>query len=409
MADGLDILRQDALARRIKGVAGGLHIVWSAKDIARISDHIAAMPEKMLARDLPATPARKLIDTAAVRRKLSEQSIVVRAAQEDDLRFLFIISSEAVDLAGDVITVAGIDCSDYLKNPAVLAGHDSSAMPIAVSTSPLISGKVLTAIAEFPQPGVSECSDQTAAAIRAKLVKGASIGFVPLEWTFTTDASRPFGINFLKTKILEWSICALPCNPDCLMIGAVAGGKAARRSSRRNIPNDDVPDEGDADWQCNADAALAIDSSDDVFDSTAAKAALLEQSSPGGTILPDQAAKYFLASDASAPLAVDSYQFPFAKIGPDGIIASKTGWRAALAEMEQSKISDLPLSDARSLVDGYEARLGDAKMAQRRREAAKIVAAAKVIVASIGDDPPPLTRDQRLAEAGRFKRLAQFE
>ena len=43
----LDILRQDALQKRVKGgIAGGNRIAWSAKDIARIHDHIKSLPEK---------------------------------------------------------------------------------------------------------------------------------------------------------------------------------------------------------------------------------------------------------------------------------------------------------------------------------------------------------------------------
>ena len=49
MADTtLDILRQDALVRRVKGMAGGNRILWSGKDVAKIRDHIMLMPEKMI-------------------------------------------------------------------------------------------------------------------------------------------------------------------------------------------------------------------------------------------------------------------------------------------------------------------------------------------------------------------------
>jgi hypothetical protein len=403
MPDALEILRQDALVRRIKGVAGGLHIVWSAKDIARISDHVTTMPMPMILRDVPVTNARKPANNiAAARRKFSEQGIVLRAAQSDDLNFMFIVSSEAKDLANDVVTVAGIDYSDFLKNPAVLNSHDSSAMPVAVSTSPLVSGKALTAIAEFPQPGVSECSDQTAAALRAKLIKGASIGFVPLKWTFTKDPSRPFGIDFHETKLLEWSICALPCNLDCLMIGAVAG-KSARRSSSRTAPLDDVGDEDTNDWQCQGSDALPLDISDDPYDAAAAKVALLESCSPGGTII-EKAADYFLAVDVSAPLAGESFQFPFCRVTESGIVAAKIGWRQSLASLEKSTMPGMPVNDARSLIDRLEVRLG--KTAARRREARALVATIKTILASTGDDPAPITRDQRLAEAHNFRRVA---
>jgi len=231
MTDALQTLRQNALTRRIKGSAGGLHVAWSAKDIARITDQVMAMPAEMIAREMPAIRRKRVDVDGIARAKVSELGLVLRSAQADDARFLFVVSSETVDLAGDVVTVAGIDCEDFLKNPAVLNSHDSSAMPIAVSTAPVVSGKVLTAIAEFPALGISECSDQIAAAVRTKLIKGASIGFIPTKWSFTKDPSRPFGVDFLETKLLEWSVCSVPCNPDCLMIGAVAAGKAAKRNA----------------------------------------------------------------------------------------------------------------------------------------------------------------------------------
>jgi hypothetical protein len=48
MADVLDVIRDDALLRRVKGVAGGNRIRWSAKDIAVIRNYVAAMPEKTI-------------------------------------------------------------------------------------------------------------------------------------------------------------------------------------------------------------------------------------------------------------------------------------------------------------------------------------------------------------------------
>jgi hypothetical protein len=48
MPDALDIIRDDALLRRVKGVVGGNRILWSAKDIAVIRDYVAAMPEKII-------------------------------------------------------------------------------------------------------------------------------------------------------------------------------------------------------------------------------------------------------------------------------------------------------------------------------------------------------------------------
>jgi hypothetical protein len=392
----LDQLRQDALQKRINGVAGGLRVAWSTRDIARLADHIRSAPAEKILRDVPAVARKRVPNIAAARKKFS---VVVRDVQADDRSFAFVISSQIADLAGDIITVAGLDFSDFLRNPAVLNSHDSSSMPIAVSTRPALAGTSLTAIAKFPEPGISDASDQVAAALGAELVKGASIGFVPVKWSFTKDPARPFGVDFEQSRLLEWSVCAVPCNPDCLMLGAVALGKFARRSSQGA---DDVPDDG-SNWQCNASGALPLDISDDPFDAAVAKSALIKHCSPQGMIS-DQAADYFLATDVSAPWDEGSYSFPFCRVTNAGVVAAKVGWRLSLAEMEKSNIANLPLTDARAVCDGLEDRLGQAIATEaRRREARALAAKARSLAASIGDDMP-LTREQRLAEARNFRR-----
>jgi hypothetical protein len=81
----------------------------------------------------------------------------------------------------------------------------------------------MLAIAKFPKPGISADSDRIAAAVRAGLQRGTSIGFIPLSWSFSKDPTRPLGIDFKSIKLLEWSFAALPCNLDCRVIGSVSG------------------------------------------------------------------------------------------------------------------------------------------------------------------------------------------
>jgi phage head maturation protease len=158
----------------------------------------------------------------------ARQDVATRSAstardiQASDLNFLFEISNNSIDRANDTIDPNGIDCAEFNKNPLVLNSHDSSVLPIAVSSAPWVSGTSARAVAKFPKPGISSESDQVAAAIRAGLVKGASVGFVPVKWTFSKDPSRPFGVDFKSVRLLEWSVCSLPCNPGCLLIGAVS-------------------------------------------------------------------------------------------------------------------------------------------------------------------------------------------
>jgi hypothetical protein len=207
----LDILRRDALDTRLKGIAGGNRILWSAKDVSLIRDFVLSQPESFFRA---AAPARQ--DPAT----RSASTTVARDIQASDLNFLFEVSNNSIDRAGDSIDPNGIDCSEFNRNPVVLNGHDSSELPIATSSVPWVSGSSLRAVAKFPQPGISAASDAVAAAIRAGLVRGSSIGFIPIRWSFAKD--RPLGINFTSVKMLEYSCCSIPCNPGCLLIGPVS-------------------------------------------------------------------------------------------------------------------------------------------------------------------------------------------
>jgi hypothetical protein len=222
----LDILRKDALDRRIKGIAGGNRIVWSAKDVSLIRDHIMAMPEKALRTASVVERKRAPVDLAALRRKFVDAGIVKGDAQPGDLNFLCIISTPRVDLEFDSVDITNVDVADFKRNPCVLEAHNSLALPVASSTMPWVSGTNLLAIAKFPAPGASADSDRVAAAIRAGLVKGISIGFIPTAWSLSKDPSRPLGVDFKKITLCEFSVCSLPCNPDAMIIGPVSSNKS---------------------------------------------------------------------------------------------------------------------------------------------------------------------------------------
>jgi phage head maturation protease len=231
MSSSLDILRRDALDTRLKGLAGGNRILWSAKDVTLIRDFVLSQPESFFrkASSAPAPASRSASTTA------------MRDIQPSDLNFLFEVSNNSVDRAGDSIDPNGIDTAEFSRNPVVLNAHDSSQLPIATSSMPWVSGSSLMAVARFPAPGISPASDQVAAAIRAGLVKGCSIGFVPVKWSFSKDPSRPMGINFSSVKMLEYSCCSIPCNPGCLLVGAVSAKSidqhiaAARQAEARAL------------------------------------------------------------------------------------------------------------------------------------------------------------------------------
>jgi len=228
MADStLDMLRNDALVKRIKGITNGNHIVWSSKDIAVIRDYVMALPERIVRGASTAVRNASVVcDPAAVQRNLADAGLAVRREMKaDDFSFVVPITSKRTYLVNDQVDPAGVDRTDFNKNPAVLDSHNASVPPVAISSPPWMSSGMLMAIAKFPQPGVSADSDRIAAAVRASLLKGISIGFQPIRWSFSKDPNRPLGIDYHSVKLLEFSWCSLPCNQDCIVIGAVSGGK----------------------------------------------------------------------------------------------------------------------------------------------------------------------------------------
>jgi hypothetical protein len=214
------------LRKRINGISGGNRVLWTDKDLVNIYDRIAsARPEEIIraAQPMEVRVSDLDIDKAA----LAKMGIELRSDIEPEDHPLCIITTPRTDLAGDTNNTANVETTDFLKFAPVLDTHDSSKPPVALSTRPWLSGTSMFAIAKFPKPGVSTDSDRIAAAVRAGLQRGTSIGFIPLKWSFTKDPARPLGIDFQAIKLLEWSFCALPCNQDCRVIGSVSGATSS--------------------------------------------------------------------------------------------------------------------------------------------------------------------------------------
>ncbi|WP_369723864.1 hypothetical protein AB8Z38_07365 [Bradyrhizobium sp. LLZ17] len=397
--NNLDTLRESALAHRLKGMVGGNRVLWNAKHIAQLRHGIWEFSERALIDAFEMKQAEPAIRVPA-------SAPVLRAMDSTALSWQFRISDETPDLMNDVIKVGGWRLANFAKNGPVLFCHDSSSMPVGQSSTPWTSsGPSLMANVNFPPQGVSAVSDQVRSMVAAGVLRGCSVGFVPGSFQFTKDPQRPGGIDFLSGHILtEFSLCPVPANPNCLLVGPAAGAKSSGRV--RNAPLDDYPLPGGepSDWVCQAIGTMPIDSTDDPYNAASAKAALLAQFSPNGTITED-AKHFFFASNASAAFKADSYQFPFCKVAGGTIVASKTGWRQSFAALEKSDMPGNVISVARALVDSLEVRLGETKMLDRRREARELVARARAISARIVDDPTP-TREQRLAEAAKIRRMA---
>jgi hypothetical protein len=145
------------------------------------------------------------------------------------MNFVFRISTNDTDLAGDQIDQNGINLAKFARNPVVLAAHESQAFPIASSSLPwTVGGSSTLARVDFPAPGISAASDEARALVGAGVLRGCSIGFIPEKFSPANDPDRPFGLNFHTITLLEFSLASIPCNSGCLLVGAA---DAATRSA----------------------------------------------------------------------------------------------------------------------------------------------------------------------------------
>jgi hypothetical protein len=224
MPDELNSIRKDILTRRLAG--GSNRIKWSVEAAARVRHHIAEMPERELLRAAEV----KLFDSQSAPASIEIPTTMQRAMGATALSWLCTISYESPDLCMDLIKRNGWDLkTSYTLNRPVLFAHKGDLIPVAQSTLPYPSGaSALMAAAVFPEPGVSEISDQVRAAVEAGIFRGASVGFIPGKFKFSQDPVRPLGIDFLSGHILtEWSLCAVPCHPLCVVSGPISSGKSA--------------------------------------------------------------------------------------------------------------------------------------------------------------------------------------
>src|SRR5262245_54709888 len=144
------------------------------------------------------------------------------------------ISTESVDRVGEVVLARGMDDSQFRLNPLVTLGHNYDLPPVGrslwrrrVRDGDLVGIKAKTQYP--PRPDAWPASqpwmpDQVFALVQASLLRGKSIGFLPLE-THVPDeqevARRGWGEDVRlvvdRWLLLEYACVSLPANQHALV------------------------------------------------------------------------------------------------------------------------------------------------------------------------------------------------
>lgn len=160
------------------------------------------------------------------------------------MRASFVLTTPSKDRYGDSVVPRGCERylpTGYAKNPRVFFGHKSHELPIGSCRRP--DGSL--AIAIFDDKVVGDCyfhgktpeSTCVFALVAEKELEACSIGFRPLTVSLMEPdedevKKRPaktqsgeeigylgdYGLRFLEWDLLEWSICGVGANSDCLQL-----------------------------------------------------------------------------------------------------------------------------------------------------------------------------------------------
>jgi HK97 family phage prohead protease len=154
------------------------------------------------------------------RRKHSE-AFSTNLKQVGNRQVRVVASTPTVDRDGDRITPGAFNLATYRKNPVILRQHDPKRPIARASSVDVVDGK-LRAVIQFPQPGISQDSDETYELVKAGILNGISVGFRAEKVSFPNDLPAP-GMQVDKADLLEISIVSVPSNPEATIVERAHG------------------------------------------------------------------------------------------------------------------------------------------------------------------------------------------
>jgi hypothetical protein len=140
----------------------------------------------------------------------------IEKSDEAKNTFNFIISSETQDRYGDVVELDGWDFENFFKSGPgpVLFAHRSGDLPVGTSPKIWAEDGLLKAQVDFVSRDIFPMAGVVRDMVAERVLKSASVGFMPLEWTFDEEIG---GFRFKRQELLEFSIVPIPANPDAVI------------------------------------------------------------------------------------------------------------------------------------------------------------------------------------------------
>ena len=190
-------------------------------------------------------PQKLSVDEIVARRKdiASDTATITKAARspaswnKDTRSARYVMNAQSTDRYGDIVVTAGIDTTQFEKNPVGLLFHSSRSWPIGSWSNlekvlkgrpPRLEGDLTL----LPEGGPIPEIDQAAWMIENGGIRACSIGFRPdwddVEMILDDEGHWTGGLKFLASELLECSVCSVGASPEALIKDAGGDWRLAR-------------------------------------------------------------------------------------------------------------------------------------------------------------------------------------
>jgi HK97 family phage prohead protease len=134
----------------------------------------------------------------------------------------FTMSTQQEDRDGDIVFTAGIDITEFMKNPVALPFHKSRDFPIGTWGDLTKGPAQLDGVLTFLDAGVDETADKMAAMVKSGVMRACSIGFIPKDIAIRTmeDGTPTWSYEIRACELVECSVVPIPSNPGALVKSA---------------------------------------------------------------------------------------------------------------------------------------------------------------------------------------------
>lgn len=290
------------------------------------------------------------------------------------------LSDPSVARDNHVILANAWQLGNFLRNPVMPWAHDTSAPPIAKWVDIVTRGDLLIGTAEYADRDTYPFADTIFRLVKGGFLNAVSTSWLPIEWKFSTDRSRPGGIDFLKVDLLEVSQVPVPALPTALVTARAQGidtGPIVEWAERLLDSNDfavlprtdletlrreakmptPAPRKFSPNWKVGTSRSLPIDQTSPFDAAAAAESVFAHCGFDGANPNTALARKAFLIHDAANPKSRESYQLPIAKIVDGRLTAIAAGVRSAMFQPLPDYASTFAiLGSVREVVETYAAK-----------------------------------------------------